>query len=423
MDYRAPKGTKDVLPAESHKWQYIEREARAVTKAFGYKEIRTPVFEHTELFLRGVGDTTDIVQKEMYTFEDKKGRSITLKPEGTAGVARAFLESGLAAAPQPVKMYYLNCPVFRYEQPQSGRLREHHQFGIEAFGAKEPSVDAEIIALAMTLFKRLSITDLSLRINSIGCPECRPAYNQRLREYFESQKALLCPVCNERLEKNPLRILDCKEERCKAIAKGAPLMLDNLCDEGEAHFGGLKEFLGAAGLSYKIDPFIVRGLDYYTKTVFEIVSQYAGAQGTVCGGGRYDGLLEQLGSRQQMCGIGFGMGMERLLMVLEGQGLFTGEAETPELFLIALGESAKRRAFGLCYELRGCSVLVEMDHCARSVKAQMKFADKLFARHTAVIGDDELASGILRIRNMHSGIQVECGLNAEEIKPLVHDGD
>ncbi len=418
MDYRAPKGTKDVLPAESHRWQHIEREARAVAKAFGYKEIRTPVFEHTELFLRGVGDTTDIVQKEMYTFEDKKGRSITLKPEGTAGVARAFLESGLAANPQPVKMYYLNCPVFRYEQPQSGRLREHHQFGVEAFGAKEPSVDAEIIALAMALFKRLNVTELALRINSIGCPECRPAYNQRLREYFEAQRDALCPVCNDRLAKNPLRILDCKEEKCKAIAKGAPLMLDNLCQECDTHFDGLKEFLGAAGLSYEIDPFIVRGLDYYTKTVFEIVSRHAGAQGTVCGGGRYDGLLEQLGG-PKMCGIGFGMGMERLLMVMDGQGIPAGEAEAPELFLIAVGESAQRRAFELCMELRGSGVAVEVDHCARSVKAQMKFADKLFAKHTAVIGDDELASGRLRVRNMETRGEAECGLDAGEISALV----
>ncbi len=419
MEYKAPKGTKDVLPAESHKWQYIEREARAVTRAFGYNEIRTPVFEHTELFLRGVGDTTDIVQKEMYTFEDKKGRSITLKPEGTAGVARAFLESGLAAAPQPVKMYYLNCPVFRYEQPQSGRLREHHQFGIEAFGAKEPSVDAEIIALAMTLFKRLGVTALELRINSIGCPDCRPGYNQKLREYFEEQKNLLCPLCNDRLEKNPLRILDCKEEKCKAVAKGAPLMLNNLCDECEAHFGGLKEFLGAAGLSYEIDPFIVRGLDYYTKTVFEIVSQYAGAQGTVCGGGRYDGLIEQLGGKAQMCGIGFGMGMERLLMVMEGQGISAGDAETPDIFLIAVGESAKRRAFEICMELREGGVSAEVDHCARSVKAQMKFADKLFAKHTAVIGDDELASGGLRLRDMKTGENKECELNADAIAKLI----
>lgn len=415
MDYKAPKGTKDVLPCESHRWQHIEREMRAVSRAFGYREVRTPAFEHTELFLRGVGDTTDIVQKEMYTFEDKHPRSMTLKPEGTAGVARAFIEGGLSAGAQPVKMYYLNCPVFRYENPQSGRLREHHQFGIEAFGAKEPSIDAEIIALAMALFKRLGVTALSLHINSIGCPQCRPIYNTKLREYFEAQKAALCPVCNGRLEKNPLRILDCKEEKCKAIAKSAPLILDNLCQDCASHFAGLKEFLGAAGLNYEIDPFIVRGLDYYTKTVFEIVSQYAGAQGTVCGGGRYDGLIEQLGG-PKLCGIGFGLGMERLLMVMDGQGIPSGEPETPDLFIIALGEAAKRRAFELCLELRALDVAAEIDHSARSVKAQMKYADKLSSKYTAVVGDDELASGALTLRRMSDGESLPCSLCASALK-------
>ena len=313
---QAPRGTKDVLPQDSYRWQAVEAKMREAAALAGYREVRTPVFEHTELFARGVGDTTDIVQKEMYTFKDKGDRSITLKPEGTAGVARAFLESNLYAEALPCKMYYLDAPIFRYEAPQNGRLREHHQFGVEVYGAPRASVDAECIALALDLFRTLGIGGLSVNVNSIGCPECRPAYNAKLREYLQANYDGLCETCRTRFEKNPLRILDCKEETCKRIAAGAPKMIDCLCDDCKAHFEELKASLAAMGIAYTIDPMIVRGLDYYTKTVFEIISTEGQYKGTVCGGGRYDCLLEQLGG-PKMPGVGFGLGMERLLLVAE----------------------------------------------------------------------------------------------------------
>ena len=319
MAIQAPKGTKDVTPRESYKWQYIEKIARETCDNFGFSEIRTPVIEHTELFLRGVGDTTDIVQKEMYTFDDKGGRSITLKPEGTAGAARMFIENNLFNDPQPTKMYYLYCPVFRYDKPQAGRLREHHQFGVEVYGAPRASIDAECIELAMTVLDKIGVKGLSVNINSIGCPNCRPKYNELLKEYLRSNYDGLCETCKSRFEKNPLRILDCKEEKCKRICEGAPTILDCLCDECRAHFEELKGCLDSVGIQYKVDPFIVRGLDYYTKTVFEIIANSEGYSGTVCGGGRYDGLLEQLGG-PKLPGIGFGMGMERLLLIAELSG-------------------------------------------------------------------------------------------------------
>ncbi|MGI6153928.1 MAG: histidine--tRNA ligase, partial [Christensenellaceae bacterium] len=324
MAINAPKGTKDVLPGESYKWQYIEKTVREICSVFGYREIRTPVFEHTELFLRGVGDTTDIVQKEMYTFTDKGDRSVTLKPEGTAGVVRAFIESGLANGPQPTKMYYLNCPVFRYERPQSGRLREHHQFGIEAFGAGDASVDAEVISVALTLFDKVGMKNLRLNINSIGCEKCRPGYHEALKDYLRENYDSLCETCKERFEKNPLRILDCKVESCQSLIKEAPVMIDHLCEECDSHFDALKGYLGALDIEYSVNPFIVRGLDYYTKTVFEIISDSIGAQGTVCGGGRYDKLVKEIGG-PDMPGIGFGLGIERLLLVMENEGIEISE--------------------------------------------------------------------------------------------------
>ena len=314
--YQAPKGTKDVLPSESKAWQHIEGIARSICESYGFREVRTPVFEHTELFLRGVGDTTDIVQKEMYTFLDKGGRSVTLKPEGTAGAARMFLESGLYNEAQPTKLYYLYCPVFRYDKPQAGRLREHHQFGVEVYGAPKASADAECISLALDMLKKSGLKGLSLYINSIGCPNCRPAYNEKLKAYFREHYDVLCETCKTRLEKNPLRILDCKEDACKKVAAGAPSILEYLCEDCYGHFEELKSCLDAVDIAYTVDPFIVRGLDYYTKTVFEIVSDGNGYTGTVCGGGRYDGLMEELGG-PKMSGMGFGMGMERLLLVAE----------------------------------------------------------------------------------------------------------
>ena len=402
MKITAPKGTRDLLPEESYKWHYIESVIREVCRENNYKEIRVPMFESTELFLRGVGDTTDVVQKEMYTFEDKGGRSITLRPEGTAGVARSFIEHGLASGPQPTKMYYLALSVFRYEKPQAGRLREHHQFGIECFGAKDASADAEVIALAWTVLNRLGVHNLELNINSIGCPNCRPAYNKKLIEYLESSKEELCHTCHERLEKNPLRVLDCKEERCKEIAAGAPHMVDCLCDDCKEHFEKLQEYLKAIDLPYKINPFIVRGLDYYTKTVFELVSGEIGAQGTVCGGGRYDGLINELGG-PAMPGIGFGMGMERLLLIAELSGAQIPQPRNVEVYVAAMGEEARKVGFTLTAKLRGSGIKTEFDHVGKSFKAQFKYANKIDARFVAILGDEELERGEVKLKDMETG--------------------
>jgi histidyl-tRNA synthetase len=398
---KAPKGTKDILPQETHLWQHIEDTIREVTRAYGYREIRTPVFEHTELFQRGVGETTDIVQKEMYTFLDKANRSLTLKPEGTAGAARAYIEHKLYADTQPVKMYYIT-PCYRYEQPQAGRQREFHQFGVEAFGAPQASVDVEIISLAMNLFKKLGIKDLSVKINSIGCPKCRPAYHENLKSYLAKDLDSLCNTCKERFEKNPLRILDCKAEGCQPVIKNAPHMLDHLCEECSSHFEDVKRFLKAAGFDYNIDPMIVRGLDYYTKTVFEIISDSMGAQSTVCGGGRYDGLVEEFGG-PNVPGVGFGLGLERLLLVLESQNIKLLEPEPCSIYFVTVGKEAREKAFELVQKLRGLGVFSDMDHVGRSVKAQFKYANKTGARYVGTIGEDELAEGKLALREMDTG--------------------
>jgi len=402
MAIQAPKGTKDVIPAESYKWQYIESVARKVCDEFGFNEVRTPVIEHTELFLRGVGDTTDIVQKEMYTFDDKGGRSITLKPEGTAGAGRMFIEHSLFNDPQPTKMYYLYCPVFRYDKPQAGRLREHHQFGVEVYGAPRASIDAECIQLAMTVLNRVGVKGLSVNINSIGCPECRPKYNESLKEYLRGNYDGLCETCKSRFEKNPLRILDCKEEKCKAICAGAPTILDCICDDCSAHFEELKTCLNGIGVEYKVDPFIVRGLDYYTKTVFEIIADSEGYTGTVCGGGRYDGLLEQLGG-PKLPGIGFGMGMERLLLIAELSGARIPEPRRTEVYIAAMGEEARQTGFTLAYRLREQGIKTEYDHVGRSFKAQFKFANKLGARFVVILGEDELERGEVKLKDMDNG--------------------
>jgi len=398
----APKGTKDVTPAESYKWRHIESVMRGICDVFGFREVRTPVFEHTELFLRGVGGTTDIVQKEMYTFTDKGNRSVTLKPEGTAGVVRAFVEDRIYADAQPTKMFYLYCPVFRYERPQAGRLREHHQFGVEAFGASDASADAEIIALAFSVFNALGVRELSLNINSIGCECCRPAYTERLKEYFQPHIGQMCEDCRRRIDQNPLRLLDCKNESCAAIASDAPSMLDSLCDDCASHFEDLKRYLAALDLPYAVNPKIVRGLDYYTKTVFEIISTHAGSQGTVCGGGRYDKLVEEIGG-PAMAGVGFGMGMERLLLVMENQGVQIPRPALCDVFFCTYGEAAKTLAVRLCATLRKNGVKAEVDHARRSMKAQFKYADKLGAVYTVVIGGDELAKGAVKLKNMQSG--------------------
>ncbi len=407
-----PKGTKDVLPQDSYKWHYVEDVVKGVARSFNIKEIRTPVFEHTELFLRGVGDTTDIVNKEMYTFLDKGERSITLKPEGTAGVARAFIENSLYANPQPTKMFYIT-PVFRYEKPQAGRLREHHQFGIEFYGATSPKADVEVMMVAKSIFDKLGIKDLTLNINSIGCPECRKKYNAALKEYLGSRFDELCETCQERFEKNPLRILDCKVPSCKEIVKDAPVVLDYLCDECKAHHEAVLSMLDKLGVNYVVNPQIVRGLDYYTRTVFEFVSNNIGAQGTVCGGGRYNNLVEQVGGKPTPA-VGFGMGLERLILTLEALNLPVGEPEVPDVYLIAMGDKAQDEILVLANKLRANGVSAEVDLLDRSFKAQMKYADKVAAKYLVVIGDDELQKGVVNVKEMQSGKESQV-----ELKELV----
>lgn len=405
---KAVKGTKDVLPGEVYKNQYIESTALDVAGRFGFKEIRTPVFEHTELFQRGVGDTTDVVQKEMYTFDDKGGRSITLRPEGTAGAARSFLENGLCNETLPQKVCYLTS-CYRYEKPQAGRLREFHQFGVECFGAQSPLADAEIISLANTFFKELGVKDLTLEINSIGCPTCRAEYHKALREYFSARKDELCDTCRDRLERNPMRILDCKSPVCSEIAKGAPVVLDYLCDECKEHFEKVKSYLNALGIEFTVNPKIVRGLDYYTKTVFEFVSNSIGAQGTVCGGGRYDGLIEELGG-QKTPSLGFGLGIERLMLLMEAQGCEFPQEAKPDLFIAALGEKAQLKAIEIANDMREEGFTCLYDVNGRGLRAQMKYANKLGAKYTIVLGDDEVQSGIAKLKNMESGDETEIAL-------------
>lgn len=405
---KAVKGTKDVLPGEIYKTQYIESTALDVAERFGFKEIRTPVFEHTELFQRGVGDTTDVVQKEMYTFDDKGGRSITLRPEGTAGAARSFLENGLCNETLPQKVCYLTS-CYRYEKPQAGRLREFHQFGVECFGAQSPLADAEIISLANTFFKELGVKDLTLEINSIGCPTCRAEYHKALKTYFEGRKDELCDTCKDRLEKNPMRILDCKSPVCSEIAKDAPVVLDYLCDECREHFEKVKSYLNAQNIAFKVNPRIVRGLDYYTKTVFEFISEYIGAQGTVCGGGRYDGLIEELGG-QKTPSLGFGLGIERLMLLMEAQGCEFPKESMPDLFIAALGEKAQLKAVEIANDMREEGFTCLYDVNGRGLRAQMKYANKLGAKYTIVLGDDEVESGIAKLKNMESGEETEIAL-------------
>ncbi len=395
---QAPRGTEDVLPADSYKWQYIEQTALGVAQDFGYREMRTPVFEHTPLFLRSVGETTDVVQKEMYTFEDKGGRSITLRPEGTAGAARALLEHGLHNGALPLKAAYITS-CYRYEKSQKGRLREFHQFGVECFGAAAPQADAEVIALAHTLLQTLNVKGVTLRINSIGCPTCRAKYHEALKAYFEERVDDLCDTCRDRLTRNPMRILDCKVPSCGAIADKAPVMLNFLCDDCHHHFEAVKETLADAQIDFVIDPHIVRGLDYYTRTVFEFVSD----EGlTVCGGGRYDGLIEELGG-PHLPSLGFGLGLERLLMLMEDHHIRFPDPPKCELYLAPMGDAAARRCFAIASKLREGGVAVETDIVGRGLKAQMKYADKLGARYTIVVGDSELESGQAQLKDMQTG--------------------
>lgn len=406
---RAPRGTCDVLPQDSAKWQYVESKMLETARIFGFSEIRLPVFEHTEVFTKSVGDTTDVVQKEMYTFLDKGDRSITLRPELTAGVVRSVIEHGLLSGPMPLKVCYIG-GCYRYEKPQAGRLREFHQFGIECFGAKAPAADAEVIMLADNLLKTLGLKSYSLHINSIGCPECRKNYHAALKEYFRSKSGELCGTCLERLDRNPMRILDCKSPVCSEIAAGAPVVLDYLCDECREHFEGVKSHLSAAGIDFSVDPHIVRGLDYYTKTVFEFVSTSLGAQSTVCGGGRYDGLVEQMNG-QPTPALGFGMGIERLLMIMDAEQAEMPPVPSPDIYFAPMGEAAALKCSGLCKVLREDGFIALTDITGRGLKAQMKYADKLGAKFTVVLGDDELASNSAMLKDMESGEQHKVSLD------------
>ncbi|MCR4660764.1 MAG: histidine--tRNA ligase [Clostridia bacterium] len=404
-----PKGTKDCLPEESYKWHFLEDKFRKQARVYNFKEIRTPVFEHTELFLRGVGDTTDIVNKEMYTFLDKGERSITLKPEGTAGVARSFIENGLDNNPQPTKMYYIT-PVFRYEQPQAGRLREHHQFGIELYGSESYKADFEVISFANNFLECLGLKNLELNINSIGCPTCRAEYKKALIQFFSSKEDQLCSQCRERLQKNPLRVLDCKVPTCKEIAKGAPSVIDYLCQDCKAHHENLTNALSKAGIKFKVNPNIVRGLDYYTRTVFEFISNDIGSQGTVCGGGRYNNLVEEIGGKSTPA-VGFGMGIERLIMVLENANAYLGEKESPLFYILPITENESEVATLITNKLRVNGINCETDLCGRSLKAQMKYANKINAKYVIVIGGEEITNKKVTAKNMFEKQEIEIDLD------------
>ncbi len=419
LEIKSIKGTADVLPSDSYKWQFVERKFLDTAQKYGFGEIRVPTFEDKRLFIRSVGDTTDVVQKEMYTFTDQGGRELALRPEGTAGVNRAVIENGLINGALPVKLSYaISC--FRAEKPQAGRMREFHQLGMELFGASSPSADAEVIAFVDEFFRLLGIRNISLEINSIGCKECRKNYHAALKSYFEARKDRLCDTCLERLDKNPLRILDCKNPDCKEVAKDAPVVLDYLCDDCRAHFEGLKKRLDALGVPYTVNPRIVRGLDYYVRTVFEFVSSDLGAQSTVCGGGRYDGLIKSLGGPDQP-GIGYAMGVERLLMVMKAQGIEIPAPAPCNLYIGSIGEEASVEALRLCGILRGEGFSAECDIVGRSVKAQMKYADKIGARFSMVLGDNELAEKKATVKNMATGENAEVTLDGEPLKQFLYN--
>lgn len=393
----APKGTEDVLPNDSFKWQYIENKFSEICSKYGFKEIRTPVFENTDLFNRSIGETTDIVTKEMYTFNDQKGRSITLKPEGTSPVVRAFIQSGSQREMQPIKYFY-DTPCFRYEKPQAGRLREFHQFGVETFGSNSMMADAEIIALAKEFLNAMGLKNIKLMINSVGCNKCRPAYREKLKEYLKSNYDSLCDNCKKRYEKNPMRVLDCKDENCKSISKNAPKMIDYLCDECRDAFSELKEYLKLFKIDFNVDTGIVRGLDYYTKTAFEFITDEIGAQGTICGGGRYDHLIEEIGGID-IPGVGFGLGKERLLLLMKSQNA-TIQYNKKTFFVAFTGDDTKENAINLIVKLRNNGMNAIFDTKERNLKGQMKYADRANADYTIIIGEDEIKSGFVTLRNM-----------------------
>lgn len=404
-----PRGTNDILPGQVEKWQYLEELTRQVCREYGYGEIRTPIFEHTELFARGVGETTDIVEKEMYTFKDRGERSITLRPEGTAAVVRAYLENKLYALPQPVKLFYIG-PMFRYDRPQAGRFRQFHQFGVEAFGSNSPAIDAEVIAMAMDIYRRIGLTNLELHINSVGCPNCRPVLREKLQEYFRPHLAELCPNCQGRFDRNPLRILDCKSEKCQGIGKSAPTTLDTLCPDCQNHFEKVKEYLDAVGVKYIVDNRLVRGLDYYTNTAFEIMTKDIGAQSSIGGGGRYNGLIEDCGGSPTP-GIGFALGLERILLTAERQGITFPVNRGPAVFVAGMGATAQTKSFALVQKLRRHGIPADRDYLDRSLKAQMKYAGKVEARLVIILGEEELSRNAAVVRNMQVGSQEEVPLD------------
>ncbi|MFW6022866.1 MAG: histidine--tRNA ligase [Halanaerobiaceae bacterium] len=419
MNLNAPKGTNDILPPISLRWQYVEEVARKVLSSYNYDEIRTPIFEYTELFQRGIGETTDVVEKEMYTFIDKGDRSITLRPEGTASVVRSFMENKIYGQAQPSKYFYIG-PMFRYEQPQAGRFRQFHQMGVEVFGSNDPAIDAEVIILGVNYLNRLGLDKLEVYINSIGCPDCRKEYFDILKNYLKQYDGQLCGDCKSRIERNPMRVLDCKVESCSVIVKDSPDILDYLCSECENHFNQVKEYLNTLNLDFIIDSNMVRGLDYYTNTVFEIKYTGLGAQDTVLAGGRYNGLAEEIGGRD-IPGIGFAMGIERLLLTLEKEDVNLPLTNEIDLYITTIGHKAKVAAFEYIYKLRNDGFRTEIDYMDRSVKGQMKSADRMNAQYTIIIGEDELNKGIVTIKNMKSGEQQEVQLDklVEKMKMMI----
>jgi len=401
--YKAPQGTFDILPSEQHYWRFVEAQAAALCRSYGYQRLDTPIFEEAGLFERGVGPASDIVEKEMYSFPDRSGDMMTLRPEGTAPVCRAYLEHGMAHLPQPVRLYYLG-PAFRYERPQAGRFRQHHQFGFEALGEADPALDAEVISMAWDFFQRLGLTELNLELNSIGCAQCRPGYLAELRAYYQGHLPQLCLDCRHRLERNPLRLLDCKQPGCQAVADSAPHSVDHLCPECREHFTRLHSYLEALGFPFHLNHRLVRGLDYYTRTVFEVQPLVEGAQSTLGGGGRYDGLIEALGGRPTP-GVGFAAGIERIILNLKRAGVAVAAPPPPQVFLAHIGEAAKRQALALAGRLRRQGITVVAVWSDRSLRAQLRQANSLGARYALILGEEEVAGGTVVLRDMATGQQ------------------
>lgn len=409
---RRPRGTNDVLPAETSKWRYLEKRIHDLCARFGFGEVRTPIFEHAELYTRTTGDTSDILEKETYTFSDRGRRMLTLRPEGTPGVVRAFIENGLRSGPMPAKFYYLG-PMFRYDRPQAGRYRQHTQFGVEIFGAPGPEADFEVIMVAVTFLRELGLGSLAVHLNSIGCPGCRPRYHGALVEHYRSARSELCEDCGRRLERNPLRLLDCKDPRCQPHKAAAPRAVDHLCPACRAHLRALEGLLDRFGIEHRTDPALVRGLDYYTRTVFELIYQGLGAQGTVCGGGRYDGLIEAVGG-EPTPGVGYGMGLERVLLTLEREGIGLPSGRGTDVAVLSAGGAEQAeltsRVLDLVYAMRWAGIAAETGYTGRSLRQQLRWADRIGARFVIVIGPEELASGQVRVREMAVGSQVEIPL-------------